>query len=78
VDSENEETNLESEKLTAIHLALEHFLLQIIKANFTSILIRTDNTSTMYRNWFPKPLYDNQKNIVFDKSKRDGFEFQEN
>jgi hypothetical protein len=34
-------------ELTAIHLALEHFLPQIIKANFTSILIRIDNTLVM-------------------------------
>jgi hypothetical protein len=33
-------------ELTVIHLALEHRLPQIIKAKFTSILIRTDNTTT--------------------------------
>jgi hypothetical protein len=42
----NQTSNLK--ELIAIHLALEHFLPQIIKANFTSILIRMDNTSAMY------------------------------
>jgi ribonuclease HI len=42
----NQTSNLK--ELTAIHLALEHFLPQIKKAHFTSILIRTDNTSAMY------------------------------
>jgi hypothetical protein len=42
----NQTSNLK--ELTAIHLTLEHFLPKIIKANFTSILIRIDNTSAMY------------------------------
>jgi hypothetical protein len=42
----NQTSNLK--ELTTINLALEHFLLQIKKANFTSILIRTDNTAAMY------------------------------
>jgi hypothetical protein len=64
-------------ELTAIHhLALEHFLPQIKKANFTSILIRTDNTSAMYvyqpKDWCSKSLYDNQKNLVYDRPKWTG------
>jgi hypothetical protein len=43
----NQTSNLK--KLTTIHLALEHFLPQIKKTNFTSILIQTDNTSTIYK-----------------------------
>jgi hypothetical protein len=43
---------LNLKELTVIHLTLEHFLPQIIKINFTSILIRTDNTTAMYGiNW---------------------------
>jgi hypothetical protein len=42
----NQTSNLK--ELTAIHLALEHFLPQIKKANFTSILIQMDNTSAIY------------------------------
>jgi hypothetical protein len=38
MEQENEEPDFKFE-LTAIHLALEHFLPQIKKANFTSILI---------------------------------------
>jgi hypothetical protein len=36
-------------KLTTIHLALEYFLLQIKKANFTPILIQIHNISVMYK-----------------------------
>jgi ribonuclease HI len=36
-------------ELTAIHLALEYLLPQKKKSSFTSILIRTDNASAMYK-----------------------------
>jgi hypothetical protein len=59
MELEDEETNFEFERIN------------YSSSNFTSILIRMDNTTVMHKINRQEPLHDNQKNMVFDRPKQD-------